>query len=72
MELEQLLKQFAKDKASGQGKVSGELQLKLEGPDITVGTGKLSAVSGGSLAIADAEQIAGQITAPAAKQKAAK
>ena len=64
LQLEQVLKQFAQGKAEGQATVSGELQLTLGKSGILFGKGHLSALPGGTLHVASAEDLADQI-APA-------
>jgi hypothetical protein len=66
IELKELLATFAKDKASGEGKLSGELPIIVDGSDVTFGDGQAIALERGRLQIREAAALA-----PAAESAAA-
>ncbi|HYO07664.1 MAG TPA: YdbH domain-containing protein [Tepidisphaeraceae bacterium] len=57
LELSRLLELFAPEKASGQGKISGDIPVTIDGARIEFGSGQLSALSGGQVQIKDAAAI---------------
>jgi hypothetical protein len=59
VDLSQLLKTFAQDKASGTGAVSGTVNLKISGSKLVFGIGHLEAAQNGTLQIA--EDVANQV-----------
>jgi hypothetical protein len=58
VELQQLLDEFAQERASGDGVVSGELPVRIKWPDVEFGSGSLRATPGGSLQIAEVAEMA--------------
>jgi len=62
LDLAQLLKTFAQGKASGEGKVSGSMVINIDGANVALGQGHLSAMRDGKLQIA--EDVAKQIAPP--------
>jgi hypothetical protein len=58
VQLNDLLALTAKDKASGQGKLSGDIPVIIDGSNIQFGTGSFSAASGGNVQIKDMNAIA--------------
>jgi hypothetical protein len=70
VDLHQLLALMAKGKASGTGKISGDIPITIDtsGADVEFGSATLSAAPGGEVQIKDAEAIAP--TAEAAAQSA--
>jgi hypothetical protein len=68
VDLKRLLDAFAKGKASGEGKISGDLPVIIDGSKITFGDGNLTASAGGRVEIKDVAAIAP--TAEAAAQAA--
>jgi hypothetical protein len=57
VELKALLELLAKDKASGEGKLSGVLPVTIDGSKVDFGDGRITALSGGSLQIKDAAAV---------------
>jgi hypothetical protein len=68
VELKQLLQLLAKDKASGEGKLTGDIPVTIDGSNIEFGDARITAIQGGSLQIKDAAAIVP--TAEAAAQAA--
>jgi hypothetical protein len=68
VELKDLLVLTASEKASGQGKLSGEIPVTIDGSDVQFGTGSISAAQGGNVQIKDMAAI--EPTAAAAAQAA--
>ena len=68
VELNELLVLTAKEKASGQGKLSGDIPVVIDGSNIQFGTGSIAAATGGNVQIKDMAAIAP--TAEAAAQAA--
>lgn len=66
IELKDLLETFANDKATGEGKLSGELPIILDGGNVKFGDGRAVALERGRLQIKDAAALA-----PAAESAAA-
>jgi hypothetical protein len=62
VDLAQLLKTFAKDKASGTGSVSGSVNLKIGGSNLVFGVGHLEAAQNGTLTIS--QDVANQVAPP--------
>jgi dicarboxylate transporter DctA-like protein len=58
VELAQVLNMLAEKKASGQGRLSGELPVTVDGPRVHFGNGTLTANAGGNLQIKDAATLA--------------
>jgi hypothetical protein len=58
VELGELLKLLAEQKASGQGKLTGELPVTVHGSKVTFGNGRITALDRGSLQIKDAAAVA--------------
>jgi hypothetical protein len=54
IELKDLLSTFAKGKAAGQGRITGELPVTVAGSDVQFGDGKFSSSQGGQVRIEDA------------------
>jgi hypothetical protein len=57
VELKDLLALTASEKASGQGKLSGEIPVTIDGADVQFGTGSISAAQGGNVQIKDMTAI---------------
>jgi hypothetical protein len=68
VELREVLAEFAPDKASGQGKITGQIPLVIDGSHVQFGNGTVSALQGGDIQIKDAATL--QATAEAAAQSA--
>ena len=68
LELRELLETFAKDKASGQGKISGQVPIVIDGSNVQFGEGMFTAFQGGAIQMKDATTL--QTTAEAAAQSA--
>jgi hypothetical protein len=66
LDLGQLLKTFAQGKASGEGTVSGQIVVNIDGANVALGQGHLSAAEDGKLEIA--EDVAKQIAPPQGKE----
>ena len=58
IELRELLATFAKDKASGEGKLTGELPIVIDGSNVKFGSGRAVALERGRLQIKDAAALA--------------
>jgi hypothetical protein len=58
VELGQVLNMLAEKKASGQGKLSGELPVTVDGSRVHFGNGTLTSIAGGNLQIKDAATLA--------------
>jgi hypothetical protein len=58
IDLKDLLATFAKDKASGEGKLSGELPIVVDGSNVRFGSGRAIALDRGRLQIKDAAAVA--------------
>jgi hypothetical protein len=58
VDLRDILQAYAKDKLEGRGKVSGELPIVIDGPNITFGEGQITAGDGGELRIKDQDTLA--------------
>jgi hypothetical protein len=58
IELKELLATFAKDKASGEGKLTGELPIVVDGSNVKFGDGRAVALEKGRLQIKDAAALA--------------
>jgi hypothetical protein len=58
IELKELLDTFARGKASGQGRISGELPLTIAGSNVQFGDGRVVSLQGGQVQIKDAETLA--------------
>ena len=71
VELAGVLALTAQGKASGQGKISGDIPVTIEGSNVQFGTGQLAAASGGNVQIKDMEAISPTAEAAAQSVEAA-
>ena len=58
VQLAQVLELLAKEKASGDGQISGELPVTIDGGKVTFGDGKMTSIAGGTVQIKDAATLA--------------
>jgi hypothetical protein len=58
IELQELLRDFAHGKASGQGRISGELPVVINGSNVQFGDGQVVSLSGGQVQVKDAATLA--------------
>jgi hypothetical protein len=65
-ELRDMLREFAKDTASGHGKLSGQLPLVIDGSNVKFGEGMFAAFQAGEIQIKDAETLEATAQAAAA------
>jgi hypothetical protein len=71
VELRELLKLLAQGKATGEGKVNGQLPLVIADGAVKLGDGAVQAAAGGRLSVTDAaalESVAGEAAADGAAQ----
>ena len=68
VELRDMLNEFAKDTASGKGKLSGQIPLVIDGSNVKFGDGTFAAFQQGEIQIKDAETL--EATAAAAASSA--